>query len=104
MTAGRKEAPDMGRPRLRTTPDVPCSAVSGQAHADMMIAMAKGNSTDPVAGDRQRDLFNDHAGIGGEVFRPLSVTAPRPSAAALTDGELIAMLSQADRLSIGIED
>ena len=31
------------------------------------------------------------------VFRPLSATAPRPPAAALTDGELIAILSQVCR-------
>ena len=72
----------------------------GQAHADMMRVMSEGNFVDSAVRDCQPDLFDDPGGIGGEVVRTPSVTAPRPLAAALSDGELIAMLPQAGRSNV----
>ena len=72
----------------------------GRAHADMMGAMSEGNSVDPARVGLQRDLFDDPGRIEGEAARPPNVAASGPPVAALSDGELIAMLPQADRSNV----
>ena len=61
--------------------------------------MSEGTSVDPAVGDRQPDLFDDHDGVEGEAARPPGVTAAGPPA-ALSDGELIAMVPQAGRSNV----
>ena len=65
-----------------------------------MRAMSEGNSVDPARGDFQPDLFDDPGRDRGEAARPPSVAVAGPPAAALSDGELIAMLPQADRSNV----
>ena len=62
--------------------------------------MSEGTSVDPAVGDRQPDLFDDHGRVEGEAARPPGVAAAGPPAAALSDGELIAMLPQAGRSNV----
>ena len=94
MTAG-------GHGRLRKTSDACCRPMPGRTHADMMRTMAKGNSTDPVFGDRQPDLFDDRGRVEGEVATPPRVPPAELPVAALSDAELIAMLPQAGRSNVG---
>ena len=65
-----------------------------------MTAMSEGNSVDSAVGDRQPDLFDDPGRIEGEAARPSNVAASGPPVAALSDGELIAMLPQAGRSNV----
>ena len=66
-----------------------------------MRAMSEGNSVDPAVGDRQPDLFDNPGRIEGETARPPNAVAAGPPVAALSDGELIAMLPQAGRSNVG---
>lgn len=66
----------------------------------MMRTMSKRNSADRAVGDRQPDIFDDPARIEGEASRPPGVAAAGLPAAALSDGELIAMLPRAGRLNV----